>query len=155
MFNSKQGAAGKGGDETIWLEKDVLGPLAGTNTAFLFQVIYHGLYKCEKVKFSTINLIVFRQATGGVKLRLQAAQSMPTAIIWLSTGFTFYTIQHSTLTITDNRHRPDLPARGKAKTVRPFLAMFSSTARPLSIPPLFLDPMLASAEASRLVPGRE
>jgi len=37
VFNSKQGAAGKGGDETIWLEKDVLGPLAGTNTAFLYQ----------------------------------------------------------------------------------------------------------------------
>ena len=59
VFNSKQGAAGKGGDETIWLEKDVLGPLAGTNTAFLFQVIYHELYKytckCEKVKFSTYN----------------------------------------------------------------------------------------------------
>ena len=29
---------GYGGGETIWLEKDVLGPLAGTNTAFLFQV---------------------------------------------------------------------------------------------------------------------
>ena len=99
MFNSKQGAAGKGGDETIWLEKDVLGPLAGTNTAFLYQVIFHGLYKCEKVNLSTFNLIVFRQATGGVKLRLQAAQSMPTAIILHSTGFTFYTIQHSTLTI--------------------------------------------------------
>ena len=99
MFNSKQGTAGKGGDDTIWLEKDVLGPLAGTNTAFVYQVIFHGLYKCEKVKFSTINLIVFRQATGGVKLRLQAAQSMPTAIIWLSTGLTFYIIQHSTLTI--------------------------------------------------------
>ena len=42
VFNSKQGAAGKGGDETIWLEKDLLGPLAGTNTAFLFQVSCHG-----------------------------------------------------------------------------------------------------------------
>ena len=40
VFNSKQGAAGKSGDETIWLEKDVLGPLAGTNTAFLFQVMF-------------------------------------------------------------------------------------------------------------------
>merc|ERR1719295_2357713 len=37
VFNSKQGAAGKGGDETIWLEKDLLGPLAGTNSAFLYQ----------------------------------------------------------------------------------------------------------------------
>ena len=40
VFNSKQGAVGKSGDETIWLEKDVLGPLAGTNTAFLFQVMF-------------------------------------------------------------------------------------------------------------------
>lgn len=37
VFQSKQGEMGYGGGETIWLEKDVLGPLAGTNTAFLFQ----------------------------------------------------------------------------------------------------------------------
>ena len=47
VFNSKQGAAGKGGDETIWLEKDVLGPLAGTNTAFLFQVMMNKYLCCK------------------------------------------------------------------------------------------------------------
>jgi len=37
VFQGKQGEIGLGGGETIWLEKDVLGPLAGTGTAFLYQ----------------------------------------------------------------------------------------------------------------------
>lgn len=37
VFHGKQGEIGLGGGETIWLEKDVLGPLAGTGTAFLYQ----------------------------------------------------------------------------------------------------------------------
>lgn len=37
IFQGKQGEIGLGGGETIWLEKDVLGPLAGTGTAFLYQ----------------------------------------------------------------------------------------------------------------------
>merc|ERR1719184_36386 len=82
----------------------------------------------------------FRQATGGVKSKLQAAQYTPTAII---------------LHYTDNRPRRDLPGKGKkAQTDRQFLGMFSSTARPLFTLLLFLDPMSAWAEAFRLVPGR-
>jgi len=37
VFGKKQGLAGQAGDEAIWLEKDVLGPLAGTESAFLYQ----------------------------------------------------------------------------------------------------------------------
>ena len=47
-----------------------------------------------------------------------------------------------------------MPVRVKGQTVQPFLAMFSFTVLPRSIPRPFLDLMLALAEVFRLGPGQ-
>ena len=88
MFNKKQreSVAGSGQAaadskrEAIWIERDLLGPLAGTGTAFLHQVSATTVLQ----SLSTALFRNVRPPTGGARSRPPAAPSTPTGTHWRS-----------------------------------------------------------------------